>query len=356
MTKRKIFYLILAVGLLIILATVFFILEAPIKLFSPNTAQLSPPTPPPSSGPSSGTPQAEVGPPKGIYLLLRPGQSAELINNILSQPFVDGAVVGGAWNELEPSEGQYNWAPLDTYIDMVKAKGKKFSLVLFPGRYTPDWVYAEGVKKWNWVDHKGQNVTYPNPTDPKFYEFWKDFVRAAGNRYDKDSSLFLVKICGGTGALCGLRFYELPPDWDANAVVNYWKPLVDTYVQAFPSMNFDFEIHTTIGQGTNLSEQMMSYNFSKYGSKIGLFQDFLSSTAPTGNLFDFIKNWGPKSSKTWCGFQQNHAQGTASALDQSYSRGFNDLGCLYYEIYQTDLKDPSLASVNQKWHDLIWGE
>jgi len=352
MTKRKLFYLISTVGL-IVLATVFLILEAPIKLFPQDTTQPSPPTPPPSSGPPV-TPQPEVKTPKGIYLMVTKSVRLDEVENILSKPFVDGALIGSEWSTVEPSEGNYDWSIIDQYLEIVKSKGKKATLVVIAGKSIPEWVYAKGVKTWNWVDHKGQSVTYPNPTDPKFYELWIDFVKALGQKYANDSSISQVNICGGTGALCGLRFYELPPDWDPNIIVEQWKKIVDTYVMAFPNTNLFFEVHTTKGQGLQLSEQMMSYNNSKYGNKIGPFEDFLSTTAPQSELASTIKKWGPQTDKGWCAFQQARAQGPD--LNTAYSHGYNDIGCKYFEIYKTDLQNPAYDPIHQKWHDLIWGE
>lgn len=278
--------------------------------------------------------------------------STSEIENILSKPFVDGALVGAEWNVIEPSEGNYDWSTIDQYLEIVKSKGKKATLVVMPGDFTPEWVYAKGVQKWNWVNHKGENVTYPNPTDAKFYDLWINFVKALGQRYSNDSAISQVNICGGTGALCGLRFYVLPPNWNANFVVEQWKKVVDAYVTAFPKTNLFFEIQTTKGEGLNLSEQMLEYNFSKYGRKIGLFQDFLSSTAPTSQLASIMTKWGPKSGKSWCAFQQARAQG--ADLDKSYDLGFNDIGCQYFEVYKTDLTNSAYDAINQKWHDLVW--
>jgi len=353
MSKGLKWGLLILVGLIIIGGGAYLYWRS--RAAQPPSQQILPsasstPTPASSESNQPGTKNKASSYPKGIYLMISGGTSTDNATNILSKPFVDGALIGAQWNSVEPSEGKYDWSSIDKYLSIVKSKGKKASLVLFPGKFTPDWVFAKGVQKWNWTDHNGQNVTYPNPTDPKFYEIWKETVKAFGQKYGSDDSIDQVSICGGTGALCGLRFYVLPPNWNATTVVSQWKGMVDTYVSAFPKPDLTFEIQTTVGEGTTLSEQMMEYNFSKYGNKIGPFEEFLSANAPTGELVSIMQKWGPKSNKSWCGFQESKAQG--ADLDKAYSHGLNDIGCQYFEVYKNDLTD--YDSINQKWHDLIW--
>lgn len=297
--------------------------------------------------------------PRGIYVLVSSRKIANpslQMDRIISKPFVDGVLIAAAWKEIQPSsESTFDWEPVDRYLRLIKAKGKRASLVVFTGRScTPEWVYAKGVRKWTYVNHKGETVTQPNPMDTLFYDLWVDFVKAFGARYGNDASIVQVSMCGATGTLCGLRFpFGLPVGWNREFVIKQWKRIVDTYVAAFPEPFLTFEVHTTKGEGLALCEEMMEYNYRAYGTKIGPFEEFLSASAPQGPLAEIMIKWGPKSNKTWCGFQQ--ARPLGNDLDAGYTRGYNDCGCKYFEIYKTDL-NPASDSVNQKWHDAIWKE
>jgi hypothetical protein len=282
--------------------------------------------------------------PRGIYAV-----TDRMVDAILAKPFVDGILIRAAWKWIQPkNETSYDWTSIDALLAQARAKGKKASIAIFPARnMVPDWVFAKGVEKWS-----GKAGTLANPMHAPFYELWFKFVKEFGARYDNNPSVSHVYICGGTGLLCGLRFIELPPGWNAGEVVENWKRVIDTYVQVFPSLPLGFEIHLTVGQGVTLADTMMAYINGKYGSKIGPFQEFLSATTPAGPLADMMKKWGPKGGKSWCGFQAVKPLGRT--IDGGYVHGYNNFGCQYFEIYGIDLADSVYASVHQKWHEQLW--
>jgi len=303
-----------------------------------------------------------AGIPRGIYVMVNAGDPDGSIKNSVNKSYIDGALIGAAWSQIQPNQSTIDWTKMDRALKIVNDAGKKASLVIFPGKNSPDWIYLS-AREWNFHNDDGDLVKYPDPTDPKFYDLWFTLVKAFGNHY-KDSSITQVSMCGGTGALCGLRFYKIPPtdsttlpaDWNSanrSFIIDQWEKTVDLYASVFPQTRLTFEIQTTSGEGVSLSKELMDYN-TKFGSQIGPFEEFLSPTQPAGQTAQMMKDYGPKGGKSWCGFQEVRNQG--ANLDATLNHGFNDFGCKYFELWKAEVTgaNPAPEDTFNKWHQIIW--
>ena len=136
----------------------------------------------------------------GIYSLN--GSKGTINSQILSNRYIDGIVLRYAWNSLEPSDGVFNWATVDSQIAQVKAYGKKVSIGVLPGFESPSWLYQEHAQKFNFIWDKNRDVpicsvqTIPVPWDPVFVSKWKTFIQALGQRYNSNPTVANVKITG----------------------------------------------------------------------------------------------------------------------------------------------------------------
>ncbi len=114
------------------------------------------------------------------------------------------------WAYLEPQEGQYNWALLDTPAQRWIAKGKRIALRLTCSENwmrfaTPEWVKDAGAQGTFYTYGQGPN---PNGSawdpffdDPVFLEKLDRFLQAAGARYDGNPRVDFIDI--GTYGLWG---------------------------------------------------------------------------------------------------------------------------------------------------------
>ena len=130
-----------------------------------------------------------------------------------------GAVHHWAWDDLEPRQGQYNWAKVDQAMEKEIALGKAvmariimhYSSSSRPGYpantyldATPDWVYAGGVPHKAFrgrkvghviVDAHGRENPIPAYDQRRWQDCYLDFVDAFATRYD--SALAAVVISAG---------------------------------------------------------------------------------------------------------------------------------------------------------------
>lgn len=107
------------------------------------------------------------------------------------------------WSYLEPEEGHYNWATLDTpaqrWIDKGKQIAIRISCVESWTRWaTPEWVQQAGAKGVNF--RPGQGVCEDGPfwepdyEDPVFLEKLDHFLAALARRYDSDPNVAFIDV------------------------------------------------------------------------------------------------------------------------------------------------------------------
>ncbi len=114
------------------------------------------------------------------------------------------------WAYVEPQEGEYNWAILDTPAQRWIAKGKRIALRLTCSENwmrfaTPKWVKDAGAKGTFYTYGKGPDTEGeawdPYFDDPVFLEKLDKFLAAVSARYDDNPRVDFIDI--GTFGLWG---------------------------------------------------------------------------------------------------------------------------------------------------------
>jgi hypothetical protein len=139
------------------------------------------------------------------------------------------------WDELEPSEGQYNFGLVDDVIAKAKTKGETLAfriMSVYQGS-TPQWVLDKGVDS---VALGGD--VFPDHNNPVFLEYHERLVRAFGDRYAGRPEIDHVDIgsvgCWGewNTACCGEDTAQLCSQYypvEANK-----RLITDWYFDSFP--------------------------------------------------------------------------------------------------------------------------
>jgi len=117
------------------------------------------------------------------------------------------------WDQLEPTEGNYQWSIIDTFLNAQVAKGKRaaFGILTFNGRPNQDSLTDPAYRVPSWVDQAGHRpivcadgFKIPRYWDPVYLEKYRHFVRALAERYKRDPRVEFIQI--GVG-----RFGETQP-------------------------------------------------------------------------------------------------------------------------------------------------
>lgn len=118
-------------------------------------------------------------------------------------------IVGGHqsvyWDDLEPTEGNYQWSHIENFVNVQVANGKRAALGLItynanleshrsnpnnPPLRTPDWVFAAGA---GYVTVR-YGVHVPKYWDPIYLAKYENFVTALANQYDGDPRIEFIQI------------------------------------------------------------------------------------------------------------------------------------------------------------------
>jgi hypothetical protein len=116
---------------------------------------------------------------RGIYVLSHNLKTAQSIlpDSIYSTAYIDGVVLNGLWNHIEPSPGVYDWSVIDLEIKRAVANNKKIAMNVTAGAYAPAWLYAAPYDvphdTFLWGNHDGTNggctpYVLPAPWDAQY--------------------------------------------------------------------------------------------------------------------------------------------------------------------------------------------
>lgn len=135
---------------------------------------------------------------------LKDGDLATVMGAQLNSPLMDGVLIKVQWSTVEPTNGGYNWASLDTAIQEVKAAGKKYILAVYGTGLladSPAWLATAGVPYLATLDYKGNSncglsMQLYLPWDSGYQGFYTGLTNSIAARYGSDLSLAAVNIHG----------------------------------------------------------------------------------------------------------------------------------------------------------------
>lgn len=106
-----------------------------------------------------------------------------------------------SWAEIEPSEGVYNWKPIDDAIAYWKAQGKGFAFGVINANtasyteyITPKWVFDAGAQYTQTTLANGIIQYTPVWNDAVFLSKVTNFVNALAKRYDGNDAVEFIDI------------------------------------------------------------------------------------------------------------------------------------------------------------------
>ena len=142
------------------------------------------------------------------------------------------------WSQLEPKQGQYEWAAIDLALARAHAKNQKVDFRLMPydqSHPMPEWYRNSGARRANKPEDSDGKVWSPDADDPRYEKWWDAFVAAAAKRYNGHPYVDAVDI--STVGYWGEGWGPYLPAWPVQ------QRLIDQYFDEFDRtrllMNFD---------------------------------------------------------------------------------------------------------------------
>jgi len=103
------------------------------------------------------------------------------------------------WRFMEPGQGKYRWDMLDMALQTAKSRGQTLLLRIAPygkedDNDVPGWYRQIVGPNKVWGHTYPANEWVVDPEDPRYAEYFGDFIRAMGNRYDGHPDLEAVDL------------------------------------------------------------------------------------------------------------------------------------------------------------------
>ena len=288
------------------------------------------------------------------------------------------------WSDVEPANGQFNWAKVDQALASSRSAGKLTMLRVTSGIYTPSWVYAAGAKQVlipgtefrtnGPANYCGGTplvscfIPMPAPWDGVYLQKWGAFIAAFGARYNGAAGLYSVQMSGGgfigemslpwnqvtdpNGARSRATWTaHLPPGASLNgALETTWETIIRDYRAAFSRTPTNLDVGAVIGDQTVMTTLTTSYLPSHYPRVV-----YVQANGLQASIASFPNNSvrsGVRASmaSTTVGYQMN---GGGATFNQNMATAFQVALCdhaSYLEIYVSDIRNPVLAPLFQLLH------
>jgi hypothetical protein len=323
--------------------------------------------------------------PCGVYSLTPSGKSVNA--TVLMNQAVRGISIREQWQDVEQSEGVYDWSYFDTQITRISSASKNILLrVVAGGDNTPQWVFDAGVQTFSFVDTNryhdtyNQTVTIPVFWDKIFLQKKKKFLKAVGGHFAADPNIVLVSTSCANALSDDWNVPSTPEDvqnWQAigytsDKLINACKEIMDTTMAAFPGKL----VLLAVGQnGRNLdsdpdyvARQVVQYGRTMYPGRLIVQKNSLSADTPNPLVLPILGAWQiifdnrpyVAGQMLWSATDDSRCRLNGGAKPCDPETVLQEVvwlgaqyGMCYEEIYQKDILNPDLAGVISYASDLL---
>ena len=173
----------------------------------------------------------------------------------LAHPEAKGGLVRVAWNQLEPTNDDYDWQPILDQIERmdIHSSGKPWSLAVAAGKEAPSWLYEEGVSSFMVTSGRDGDVVIPKFWDENLQAHLADFALALAEQFGDDERLVLIYLPQMTLTGVEGHFNQVPFETleAAGLTADLWidavKEAATSFAMAFPEKPIAVELHNILG-------------------------------------------------------------------------------------------------------------
>lgn len=201
--------------------------------------------------------------PNGLVVVLenKPEQS-QLDVQALNNPYVRGVALQIRWRDIEPVQGQPNWAKLDQLLAAAESSHKWVQLLIFPGFFSPSWA-MEGAQTVmfpiQYGPGQGTLEKLPLPWDKVYLGHWFEFLEKISLKYGRSAALRVVAAAGPTSVSAEFTLPHKPEEiqkWKAvgytpDKYIEAWRKVFEVYAADFPNQY----VSLSLGTGLSIDER-----------------------------------------------------------------------------------------------------
>jgi hypothetical protein len=342
--------------------------------------------------PGQATPPGFPTQPRGLTAVnnFEPGKGGSgLFNGSLfdsrtyTNPNIEGLTFRTSWEDVEPTQGNFVWAKLDTVFDNAEKNGKWVELVLIPGFGTPAWA-LQGAQTASFSviygPGKGNNMLLPLPWDQAYLDRWFTFLKAVSARYQDRPSFLKIAADGPTSVTAEMSLPNAPDDlctwvklgYTSDRLIGAWRQVFANYAKIFPRQYFSLALYpplpivrTTrcengnpIGvdhtESTRVTALIVGLGADSYPAKFVLQENGMTAAkdnTATFGAYEVVKSYG---GRVVIGYQlvtsamlhpgdMGNVDG-ATALQKSLQRGV-EANAQFLEVWEPDVLSPDAQNV-----------
>jgi len=300
-------------------------------------------------------------------------------DQILNDTRIMGLDIGDQWQDIETTEGVYDWSSIDSALATAEAHGKKVVFTIVSGGVNiPDWLLTNypAIQTFTFIDPNPYHSTYGQPLtipvfwDPIFLAKKIALIQAAGARYASHSSIVVVGCAFANSTTEDWNVPDGPDDvanwlaagYTTDLMVGAGEAVIDATMAAFPNQNVTMSIARVEGDldptEDYLSQTIVDYATSTYGRFITAKYSLSATTADPAVTASQLFNWQiffdecptVATQMLWRVNNDNTFRmnggvrgNPATILLNAVTIGTH-YGTQYQEIYETDLEDSTLSS------------
>jgi len=340
-------------------------LFAPLAWPAPSSAQ--PPTPPRAQPLSSLDRESFTTAPQPAGLLFFASYPQRDNDAATTNPHIIGALHTIYWSNVEPREGQFDWADIDQRLARWTSADKKTALRIMwssSGNWpepaakhpTPQWVLDKGAVT---VHSNSSNTDIPLIWDPIYRKYAAAFLRELARKFDGDPNIVFIDVTPGaeTNPYRFRRINVQEPDFkqrfaEANASDGrkYSHELwLETIKQAVADASGIFKrtrllVTLNVGSldGPSQMQAIGDYCVSQgcYVGQNGLRGNNYAKDSPRASPF---LAWG-RQTKLYFEMLDATSAGTTGPLIDVMKRA-EDIGCDYLGVYAADVLKGTLGQL-----------
>jgi len=298
---------------------------------------------------------------------------------ILNDGRIAGLDIVDDWADVETTEGVYDWSFLDSELAKAQAHGKKVLFGIVSGGVNiPDWLLVNypDIQTFRFTDTNpyhstyGQQLTIPVFWDPIFLAKKIALIQAAGAHFASNPNIVIVGCAFANATTEDWNIPDAPEDianwrvagYTTALMVSAGEMIIDATMGAFPNQNITMSIARGAGDldptPDYLSEAVVDYATTTYGRFITAKYALAANTADpfittSLNNWQIFFNQCPNVSAQMLWYVSGDTTyrmnagvpgDPATVLLNAITIGAH-YGTQFQEIYETDLKDPTLNAV-----------
>lgn len=300
--------------------------------------------------------QPSFPPPAGVYCSCGPttGNGWGSVNpSVAAKPYVKGILVRVGWDILEPTDGNYNWALIDTQVNRAKQYGKKVSLGIGCGIHIPQWVFDSGAQRL--VSSMPFNDTLAVPWDSYYLSKWKEMITDLGSRYINDTTIQLVYMTHSTANGFEMQLpMSVSPTLSAigytdKKMADSWKEVIDAFSTAFPNHYLSNDFHPVNGSNA-VADTVYKYAATTVGQRYGAAAWWWTqkNTGVYPAQYSIMKNSVDSNVFSAVQFAKSGTKDSAAfgagGMPGALQLAIND-GICYWEVWNDDILNPDFDTL-----------